>query len=280
MRVMVWNVWWRHGADWRARENGIIATLETYRPDVLDLVECWSGDGTDQPHRLASHFGLHAAWVPASQPPAPRLPPPQPLAARLPPPRPPAARTSKARTSALEAGYPGVESGLGLLSRWPLVEVEAHEKPDALVATLDHPRGPLHVVVAGIPRHTDEHLSQARCLAALATDSRFDGPLPVLLLADLNAAPDQIELAPLQDAMVDTWTAAGADPAAVTLDGRLPIAPSDAAGQLNRRIDHVFARAGRLGLPLVVRGAFLAGDRPIDGVYPSDHYAVGVDLEP
>ena len=27
-------------------------------------------------------------------------------------------------------------------------------------------------------------------------------------------------------------------------------------------------------------GAFLAGDRPINGTYPSDHYAVGVDLEP
>jgi len=37
--------------------------------------------------------------------------------------------------------------------------------------------------------------------------------------------------------------------------------------------------AGQEGSPTVA-GAFLAGDRPIDGVYPSDHYAVGVDLDP
>jgi hypothetical protein len=102
----------------------------------------------------------------------------------------------------------------------------------------------------------------------------------VLLLADLNAAADQVELAPLLDAMVDTWEAAGADPGAVTLDGRLAIAPRDAVKQLDRRIDHVLARPGRPGLPVTVHGAFVAGDRPIDTVYPSDHYAVGVNLEP
>jgi endonuclease/exonuclease/phosphatase family metal-dependent hydrolase len=262
MRAMVWNVWWRYGADWRAREDGILATLETYRPDVLGLVESWSGDGTDQPHRLADRFGLHAAWVPGSEPPP------------------------------SDPGHPGIGAGLGLLSRWPILSVETHELPHAsrggpvphaLVAAVDHPRGPLHLVVAGTewePRFAADHLAQNRCLAALATDRRFDGPLPVLLLADLNADQDQIELAPLLDAMVDTWAAAGADPAAVTLDSRLPIAPADAVKQLDRRIDHIFARPGRLGLPLAVHGAFLAGDRPIEGVYPSDHYAVGVDLEP
>jgi endonuclease/exonuclease/phosphatase family metal-dependent hydrolase len=250
MRVMVWNVWWRFGADWRARENGIMTTLETYRPDVLGLVESWSGDGTDQPHRLAERFGLHAAWLPAAGPPL------------------------------LADGHPGVESGLGLLSRWPVLQVGPHEPLPVLVATLDHPRGPLHVVVAGLSRDTDDQTAQARCLAALTSDRRFDGPLPVLLLADLNASADQLPMAPLRDVMVDTWAAAGADPAAVTLDGRLPIAPTDAVEQVNRRIDHVFARPGRPGVPVTVRGAFLAGDRPIDGVYPSDHYAVGVDLEP
>jgi endonuclease/exonuclease/phosphatase family metal-dependent hydrolase len=256
---MVWNVWWRFGDDWREREKGIAATLETYRPDVLGLVESWSGDGTDQPHRLAAS-GLDSAWIPATA------------------------------TPFEDPGHPGIDAGLGLISRWPILSVSAHElphsrqpRPYALVATLDHPRGPLHVIVAGTEweaRFAEDHLAQTRCLAALATDARFDGPLPVLLLADLNAAPDQVELAPLRDAMVDTWEAAGADPDAVTLDSRLPIAPRDAVKQLDRRIDHVFARPGRPGLPLRVDGAFLAGDRPFGTVYPSDHYAVGVDLEP
>jgi endonuclease/exonuclease/phosphatase family metal-dependent hydrolase len=261
MRVMVWNVWWRFGEDWRRREESIAATIATYRPDVLGLVEAWSGDGTDQAERLAAPGGLHSAWVPATDP------------------------------ATEDPDHPGIGFGLGLLSRWPIsssVRCELpHEQrggptPAALKATLDHPRGPLHVIVAGTEweqRFAGDHLAQTRALAGLAGADELDGPMPVLLLADLNAAPDHPELAPLLDVMVDTWAAAGADPAAVTLDSRLPCAPH-APKQLDRRIDHVLARPGRLGLPLAVHGAFLAGDRPIGGVYPSDHYAVGVDLEP
>jgi endonuclease/exonuclease/phosphatase family metal-dependent hydrolase len=266
MRVMVWNVWWRFGGNWRERESGILATLEAYRPDVLGLVESWSGEGTDQPRRLAAPFGMHAAWAPTSLPPKP--------------------------DPDEYADQHGVEVGLGLASRWPILAAERHALPNeqrggpapsALLATLDHPRGPLHVIVSCTewePHYAADHLAQCRHLAALATDQRLDGPLPVLLLADLNADPRQHELAPLMDAMVDTWTEAGADPDAVTLDSALPYAPADAVKQLDRRVDHVFARPGRPGLQLSIAGAFLAGDRPIGGTYPSDHYAVGVDLEP
>ena len=34
-------------------------------------------------------------------------------------------------------------------------------------------------------------------MAALATDPRLDGPLPVLVLGDLNAAVEQAAIAPL-----------------------------------------------------------------------------------
>ena len=51
MRVMAWNVWGRFGGNWREREESILTTLATYRPDVLGLVESWSGEGTDQPRR-------------------------------------------------------------------------------------------------------------------------------------------------------------------------------------------------------------------------------------
>jgi len=261
MRVMVWNVWWRFGGNWREREVSIAAMLEAYRPDVLGLTESWSGEGTDQPHRLAAPCGLHAAWAPSS-----------------------------VQTISTYAEQPGIEVGLGLLSRWPIVAMEAHELPTgqrggpgpaALLATVDHPRGPLYVVVARTdPQSSPDRLVQCRALAALATDQRLDGPLPVLLLGDLNAGVDQPALAPLVDAMVDTWSAAGADPGAVTFDSTLPYAPRDAPELIDRRIDHVFARAGRPGLHVAVHGAFLAGDRPCGGVYPSAHYAVGVDLEP
>jgi len=68
--------------------------------------------------------------------------------------------------------------------------------------------------------------------------------------------------------------------AAVTLDSAVPFAPVEAVKQIDRRIDHVLARPGRLGSPVTVHGCFLAGNEPIEGTYPSDHYAVGADLEP
>ena len=101
MRVMVWNVWWRFGGNWRRREESIVATLDTYRPDVLGLVESWSGEGTDQPRRLAAPGGMHASWVPTS------LPPPFPYEEQ-----------------------DGAEVGVGLVSRWPIRAAERQELPN------------------------------------------------------------------------------------------------------------------------------------------------------
>ncbi|MFI7547530.1 endonuclease/exonuclease/phosphatase family protein [Actinoplanes sp. NPDC049599] len=266
MRVMTWNVWWRFGGNWRERADGIRITLETYQPDVLGLVETWAGDGTTQPDVLAGQLGMHAAFVPSSLPPAP-----EPVE---------------------EPGQLGVTVGLGLLSRWPILRTEIRElphpqrpgaAPTALVAALDHPRGPLHVIVAcreWEPRYAADRAAQSQALADLVTDPALDGPLPVLLIGDLNAPPDEPELAPLRAVTVDTWEEGGGDPGVTTLDSLVPYAPLEATTLIDRRIDHVLARPGRPGAVVTVRGAFLAGDRPIDGRYPSDHYAIGADLDP
>jgi endonuclease/exonuclease/phosphatase family metal-dependent hydrolase len=266
MRVMTWNVFWRFGGDWREREPGITATVKAYRPDLLGLVETWAGDGTSQPVRIAEQLGMHATFTRTSLPPEPD-----------------------------PVEYPeqtGMAMGIGLVSRWPVVTAEVHElphdqrggaPPTALLSTLDHPRGALHVIVSCLewePEFAADQLAQARMLAALATDPRLDGPLPVLVIGDMNAAVGHAEIAPLVEAMVDTWTAGGGDPAARTIDSAHPHAPVEAAKLIDRRIDHVFARPGRPGQTVTVRGAFLAGDRPVNGTYPSDHYAVGIDLDP
>jgi endonuclease/exonuclease/phosphatase family metal-dependent hydrolase len=263
---MTWNVYWRFGGDWREREPAILATVDAYRPDVLGLVETWAGEGTSQPARIAGPRAMHAAYVRTSLPPEPD-----------------------------PVEYPdqaGITVGIGLVSRWPIVGTEVHDLPHeqrggdppaALLSTLDHPRGALHVIVTFLewePEFAGDHLAQARALAALATDPRLDGPLPVLLLGDMNAAVEHTEIAPLVDVLVDTWAAGGGDPAAATIDSSIPHAPVEATKLIDRRIDHVFARAGRPGHVVTVHGAFLAGDRPVNGVYPSDHYAVGIDLDP
>ncbi len=266
MRVMTWNVFWRWGGDWRERAPAIRSTLSAYRPDVLGLVETWSGQGTSQPAELGEALGMAAVFAPTSLPPEP-----EPLE---------------------EPGQAGIAMGIGLLSRWPIVATEVHElphqqrrgrPPTALLGTLGHPDGPLHVIVTCLewePRFAADQRAQAEAVRRLAMDPRLDGPLPVLVIGDLNAAIEHDVIAPLTEVLVDTWAAGGGNPAARTIDSAIPHAPVEAVHLIDRRIDHILARPGTADAAVTVHGAFLAGTWPVDGIYPSDHYAVGVDLHP
>jgi endonuclease/exonuclease/phosphatase family metal-dependent hydrolase len=84
-------------------------------------------------------------------------------------------------------------------------------------------------------------------------------------------------LRPLHDALLDAWTAGRGDPEAVTLPSSHPSAPVEAEELIDRRIDHIFLRAGQPGQRLFVESATLAG-AAVDGVHPSDHRAVVCDL--
>jgi endonuclease/exonuclease/phosphatase family metal-dependent hydrolase len=266
MRVMTWNTFWRWGGDYPRRAPGIVETVRRHRPDVLGLAETWAGGGTSQADEIAAALGMHAAFARTSLPPEPD-----------------------------PVEFPeqdGMLMGVGLVSRWPIAATEVHDlpheqrggaPPTALLATLDHPDGPLHVIVTCLEYETaysaDLH-AQASAVAGLAHDPRLDGPLPVLVIGDLNAAVDFPEIAPLVDTMVDTFAAGGGDPAAKTVDSAIPHAPVEAKHLIDRRIDHILARPGRADRPIVVTGAFLAGNHPVDGHYPSDHYAVVTELDP
>ncbi|MGY1689317.1 endonuclease/exonuclease/phosphatase family protein [Geodermatophilus sp. SYSU D01105] len=172
--------------------------------------------------------------------------------------------------------------GVGLLSRWPVtatrrVPTPARGRaraPVALQATGAHPAGPLHVLVACLeydPARDEDRTAQARALAELATDPALDGPLPVVVAGDLDAAVADPVLRPLAAVLTDAWTAGSGDPGAVT-------APEESGpAQAGKRIDHVLVRPGRAGGRVVVDAAVLAGD-PVDGVAPSDHRAVVCDL--
>jgi len=84
-------------------------------------------------------------------------------------------------------------------------------------------------------------------------------------------------LRPLHDVLIDTWTAGGGDPAAVTLPSSHPCAPTEAEELIDQRIDHVFVRPGKPGVRIEVESASVAGEA-IDGIHPSDHRAVVCDL--
>jgi endonuclease/exonuclease/phosphatase family metal-dependent hydrolase len=262
LRALSWNVWWRFGDQWQDRQRGILATLQDLRPDVIGLQESWGSGTTSQAEELAGKLGMYPAFAGPSLPPVPQ-----------PPERP---------------DQEGIELGVSVISRWPILNVRREllparhrHQPVALIATIDHPAGPLHFVASCVewePDYADDHLAQTRALAELLTDPALDGPLPVLLSADLNAPPDSPEIAVLNDVLVDTWVAGGGDPATVTLSSQHPDAPLAATKQIDQRIDYVFARPGSAGQELVVDRSFIAGD-PVDGLYPSDHFAVVADLQ-
>jgi endonuclease/exonuclease/phosphatase family metal-dependent hydrolase len=255
LRVLTWNLWWRFGPAWRERQPHIRDTLRAVDPDIAALQEVWGADGTSQAHELADALGHHAAYAEPSLPPPPDGP-----------------------------EHAGVEVGLGLVSRWPIGSWEAvrmparYRKPTVtLRATVEHPAGPLHVLVACLewePAFQEDRHAQARRLARLAADPALDGPAPVVVAGDLNAAPDSPVLRPLPVAgLVDAWSAAGGDPTAVTLSSGHPQAPLEAVELIDRRIDHVFARPGHPGQKLRFERAVLAGD-----VNASDHHAVVCDI--
>jgi len=61
VRLVTWNVLWRFEPDWRARERGILATLERLQPDIVGIQECWGLPDDSQAHVIARHLGMHPA---------------------------------------------------------------------------------------------------------------------------------------------------------------------------------------------------------------------------
>jgi endonuclease/exonuclease/phosphatase family metal-dependent hydrolase len=157
-------------------------------------------------------------------------------------------------------------------------------------AVLDAPCGELPVICTHLAFRFDESAlrqRQAAALAELAAELRGADPVerpPVLLCGDLNAVPDSDELrqltgrsAPAVPGLVftDTWPQVRPDPGP-TWTRRNPYVED--ASWPERRIDYVLAswpRRAPLGKPLQ---AFHIGDGPVDGVWPSDHLGVAVDL--
>jgi endonuclease/exonuclease/phosphatase family metal-dependent hydrolase len=154
------------------------------------------------------------------------------------------------------------------------------ETPVALLATIAHPAGPLSVVVACLefePAYNDDRAAQAEAVYALAADPALDGALPVVLAGDLNATATSPVLRPLRDFLLDTWEAGSGDPKAVTVPSSHPQAPVEAGELIDQRIDHVFLRPGRPGQRITVHAARVL-EPMVDGVHPSDHRPVVVDV--
>ena len=269
VRVTTWNLWWRFG-PWEQRRDAIAAVLTHARPDVCGLQEVWAGRGENQAALLAEQLGMQWAWTPS--------PTPQRWQRRL--------------------GDPAMQFGNAILSRWPITEQAAQPLPGngaddgrtALFAGIQTPTGRLPFVTTQLTSAIGQSAVRCQQVAALCRFvAAHTGPgLPPVVTGDLNAEPDADEIrllgghktAPVVPGLVlvDAWRYADPMAPGWTWDRRNPYVA--ATGEPSSRIDYVL-----VGLPTAsgagrVRSVRLIGDRPVDGVWPSDHAGVLAELQP
>jgi endonuclease/exonuclease/phosphatase family metal-dependent hydrolase len=255
VRVITWNVWGRY-ESWPLRQPAILATLHDAQPDIIVLTESWSKDEDSQCARLAGPLGLpyHAF----------------------------SGVTAQEDQAAL--------SGVAVLSRWPIRRQRSLTFGCARVqfAELSGPRGPIQVY--GLVMDAwwlDESRARqdaVRDLLAHLSQSR-DRRIPLVVGGDFNADPDSDEIRTLTGrraapapglSLCDAWEVAGPPTAGHTWSTSNPH-----ASQLlwpSRRIDYLFSAAPRTGGAGHARRTTLVGTRPVDGIWPSDHFGLQSDL--
>jgi endonuclease/exonuclease/phosphatase family metal-dependent hydrolase len=279
VRILTWNLWWRHG-PWERRLDAIAATLAELEPDVCGLQEVWAAGEANLAAELAGRLGLNWCYS---------------AAARV---RPGGASVAPATGPDRDGGRDGggLTIGNAVLSRWPIVRhaearlptAEAAEGRVAVHARIEAPGGYLPMFTTHLsyaPGGSAIRVAQVRRLAEFVAEETADCAYPPVVTGDLNAEPESDEVRLLGGTLtapavrglvlVDAWRYAG---------------PGDPGHTWSRRngylADTVFPEA-RIDYVLVglatsdrgrVLGTRLAGAEPVDGVWPSDHFAVVTEL--
>lgn len=256
---MTWNLWWRFG-PWEQRQPAILRTLERVKPDVVAIQEVWRDETTTQAEVLGTALGMESVYD-------------------------------------SRFDIDGVGFGNAVLSRWPIVGSETHrysnQRDDdagrlVLRADVAGPDGSLQVFSTHLSWQLDESALRQLQVAELAGFVSDSGPCegPAVVCGDLNAEPDSDEIRMLTGRakdpvgiapFTDAWAEAGAG-AGVTWNRDNPHA---AQGSFpDRRIDYILVRwPDSEDTTAQVISSQLAGNEPIDDVWPSDHFAVVADLE-
>jgi endonuclease/exonuclease/phosphatase family metal-dependent hydrolase len=256
MRVLTFNVQTDVGD---ARRTGLVnAALRRLAPDLVALQEVRRDGGRDQLADLVAGTGLHATHQ------VDVLGPPPPGAERY--------------------------GGTAVATRWPhrVAEVREHRPRGpgdvhwwtlaVVVAVPD--AGELLFVVPTTPWQPDAEAARVRQAGEVADlGARHSAALPTVVAGDLNAPPDAASLRVLTGhGFQDAWAEAGDGPG-WTWSVDNPLAAVEIDRVLGRsghraRIDHVLVGPGAR-----VADARLVADRPVEGVWLSDHAGVLVDLE-
>jgi endonuclease/exonuclease/phosphatase family metal-dependent hydrolase len=272
---MTWNLQGRVG-QWEARHHAIEKVLIDTQPDVVMLQESWvEPDGTTQAHQLAQRLGMFA--VTAFE-----------LAGfdRYP-----------------EAPYWVVNA---ILTRWPSRILKAIPLRDesaastwrhVLITSVDRPDeegGPFLAAGTHLEHGLDRMLTRSAQLAhliaevsdAISPSGTWRDELPALVAGDFNAVPWSDEIRHATGAstpfvpgfvLVDAWEACGNERRGDTWSSANPLVPRRAVYP-NRRLDYItttFPRRRNCGS---FQSCELTGLEAIDGVQPSDHYAVVAEV--
>jgi endonuclease/exonuclease/phosphatase family metal-dependent hydrolase len=269
VRVVTWNLWWRFG-PWRRRHKAIAAVLGEAQPDLCGLQEVWAHPGEHLAARLAEQLGLHWVWTAS--------PAPQRWQRRL--------------------GDPTIQLGNAVLSRWPITDHIAQPLPadpaaedgrTVLFARIQTPTGPVPFFTTQLTSTIGQSLARCRQVAALCRFvATHTGPeFPPVVTGDLNAEPDADEIrllgghktAPVVPGLVlvDAWSYADPPAPGWTWDRRNPYVA--VTGEPSARIDYILVGLPAAGGAGQVRSVRLIGDRPVNGVWPSDHAGVLTELQ-
>lgn len=249
MRLVSLNTWKAEG-DYPRRVHAMVGGLAALSADAIALQEdLRSADGlTHTALALARALRMHLSWVPA---------------------RP------KLRTVGLRRTP--TTSGLAVLSRQPLLEQRVVVLPQdvrdgerlAQCVRLPGPAGDWWLVNLHLTHLGDRaDLRREQLAAALAAMDGVDPARPVVLCGDLNAGPEDEELAGFlrEGRLIDAFA------------GRTKATHVDAAGHA-RNLDHILLRRPAGGRTLAAEPVGVVLDRPdARGVRPSDHSGVCADL--
>ena len=256
--VVTWNIWWRYG-PWERRRPAIEATLSSLNADVVALQEVWDDGTADLAGELGRVLSYNHVYQRAQQ-------------------------------------RDGIGFGNAILSRWPIVakdwrplpgEQESGEARCVLFAELEGPNGPLPVFTTHLNwRFEHSHIRQRQ----VAEISRFVASkrprsYPPIVCGDFNAEPMSEEIRMMTGHATcptagwvfrDAWSDSGDGSVGYTWDNRNSFA--GAALEPDRRIDYIFVgRPGKRGAGQVI-DCRLAGNEPVSGLWPSDHFAVLAEL--
>lgn len=262
VRFCTWNIWLHHG-PWEDRHGAITTALHHIDADIIALQEVYNP-------------------VPGSGPTVTQL------------------AESLGRELVIGPSPDGFEAPVrnALLSRWPIIKTESlllvsdieHRYRSVLMATIDAPDGPISVFTTHLEhRYELGSIRQAQLEELVGfIDERWPekSAFPPVLLGDLNAVPDSDEVRRLTGkstpfhnrVFLDAWNAASPGDLGITWDAANPYLADLFPQWPNRRLDYIL-----IGYPSDkpqgrVANIELAGTEPIDGVMPSDHYALVADL--